>query len=73
MRKLLVVILVLLLVGVGADFAAARVFEGRAAAAIAQRLQLERPIVQVRPRPAWRSTSTACPSPVTCCSAGQGG
>jgi hypothetical protein len=49
--KLLVVLIVLLLVGVGADFAAARYFEGQAAAALAERYQLDRPIVQVRDFP----------------------
>jgi len=51
MRKLLVVLLVLVLAGVGADFAAARVFEGRVAAVIAERVDLDRPIVQVRDFP----------------------
>lgn len=51
MRKLVLVLLVLVLAGVGADFVAARVFEGRAAAAIAERVDLDRPIVQVRDFP----------------------
>jgi hypothetical protein len=51
MRKLLVLLLVLVLAGVGADFVAARVFEGRVAATIAERFDLERPIVQVRDFP----------------------
>jgi LmeA-like phospholipid-binding len=49
--KLLIAVIVLLLVGVGADFAAARYFEGQAAAALAERYQLDRPIVQVRDFP----------------------
>ena len=51
MRKLLLGLLVLVLAGVGADFAAARVFEGKVAAAIARRFDLDRPIVQVRDFP----------------------
>jgi len=51
MRKLLVLLLVLVLAGVGADFVAARVFEGRVAGAIAERVDLDRPIVQVRDFP----------------------
>jgi hypothetical protein len=51
MRRLLLVLVVLVLVGVGADFVAARVFEGKVAAAIARRVDLERPIVQVRDFP----------------------
>jgi LmeA-like phospholipid-binding len=49
--KLLIVLVVLVLAGVGADFAAARYFEDQAAAALAQRYQLDRPIVQVRDFP----------------------
>jgi hypothetical protein len=49
--KLLIVLVILLLVGVGADFAAARYFEGQAASALAERYQLDRPIVQVRDFP----------------------
>jgi hypothetical protein len=49
--KLLVILFVLILAGVGADFAAARYFEGQAAAALARRYHLERPIVQVRDFP----------------------
>lgn len=51
MRKLLVV-LVIVAVGVGADFAAARLFESRVTTALERRYQLgERPIVQVRDFP----------------------
>ena len=49
--KLLIGLVVLILAGVGADFAAARYFEGQAATALARRYQLERPIVQVRDFP----------------------
>ena len=49
--KLLIGLVVLLLAGVGADFAAARYFEGQVAATLARRYQLERPIVQVRDFP----------------------
>jgi LmeA-like phospholipid-binding len=49
--KLLIALILLLLVGVGADFAAARYFEGRAASVLAERYHLERPIVQVRDFP----------------------
>jgi hypothetical protein len=49
--KLLIALIVLLLAGVGADFAAARYFEGQAATALARRYHLERPIVQVRDFP----------------------
>lgn len=49
--KLLIVLVIVLLVGVGADFAAARYFEGQAASALAERYQLDRPIVQVRDFP----------------------
>jgi hypothetical protein len=49
--KLLIVVIVLLLIGVGADFAAARYFEDKAAATLAKRYDLDRPIVQVRDFP----------------------
>jgi hypothetical protein len=49
--KLLVALIVLILAGVGADFAAARYFENQAAAVLARRYQLDRPIVQVRDFP----------------------
>jgi LmeA-like phospholipid-binding len=49
--KLLIGLVVLLLAGVGADFAAARYFEGQVAATLARRYQLERPVVQVRDFP----------------------
>jgi LmeA-like phospholipid-binding len=49
--KILIVLIVLVLAGVGADFAAARYFEGQAASALARRYQLDRPIVQVRDFP----------------------
>jgi hypothetical protein len=49
--KLLIGLIVLLLAGVGADFAAARYFEGQVAATLARRYRLERPIVQVRDFP----------------------
>jgi hypothetical protein len=49
--KLLVALVVVLLAGVGADFAAARYFEGQAATVLARRYHLERPIVQVRDFP----------------------
>jgi hypothetical protein len=49
--KLLIVLIVLILAGVGADFAAARYFEGQAATALARRYHLEHPIVQVRDFP----------------------
>jgi hypothetical protein len=51
MRKLLVVLLILA-VGVGADFAAARVFESKVTTALERRYQLgDKPIVQVRDFP----------------------
>lgn len=51
MRKLLVVLLILA-VGVGADFAAARVFESRVTTALERNYQLgDRPVVQVRDFP----------------------
>jgi hypothetical protein len=49
--KLLIAVIVLLLVGVGADFAAARYFEDQAATTLARRYDLDRPIVQVRDFP----------------------
>jgi hypothetical protein len=49
--KLLVVLVILILAGVGADFAAARYFEDQAATALARRYHLDRPIVQVRDFP----------------------
>jgi hypothetical protein len=49
--KLLIGLVVLILAGVGADFAAARYFEGQVAATLARRYRLERPIVQVRDFP----------------------
>jgi hypothetical protein len=49
--KLLIGLVVLILVGVGADFAAARYFEGQVATTLARRYHLERPIVQVRDFP----------------------
>ena len=51
MRRLLVLLLVAA-IGVGADFAAARLFEGRVTTALERRYQLgDRPIVQVRDFP----------------------
>jgi hypothetical protein len=51
MRRLLVLLLVAA-IGVGADFAAARLFEGRVTSALERRYQLgNRPIVQVRDFP----------------------
>jgi hypothetical protein len=52
MRKLLVAAVVLVLLGAGADFAAARIFEGRVTEALRQEYDLgRRPVVQVRDVP----------------------
>jgi hypothetical protein len=52
MRKLLVAAAVLVLLGAGADFAAARIFEGRVTEALQQEYDLgRRPVVQVRDFP----------------------
>jgi hypothetical protein len=52
MRKLLVAAVVLVLLGAGADFAAARIFEGRVTEALQQEYDLgRRPVVQVRDVP----------------------
>jgi hypothetical protein len=52
MRKLLVAAVVLVLLGAGADFAAARIFEGRVTEALQQEYDLgRRPVVQVRDFP----------------------
>jgi hypothetical protein len=52
MRKLLVAVVVLLLLGAAADFAAARVFEGRVTEALQREYDLgQRPVVQVRDFP----------------------
>jgi hypothetical protein len=52
MRKLLIGLLLLAALGVGADFVAARVFEGRVASALERRYELgTRPVVQVRDFP----------------------
>ncbi|HET9559755.1 MAG TPA: DUF2993 domain-containing protein, partial [Actinomycetota bacterium] len=52
MRKLLVAVVVLLLLGAAADFAAARVFEGRVTEALQREYDLgRRPVVQVRDFP----------------------
>jgi LmeA-like phospholipid-binding len=52
MRRLLVAAVVLVLLGAGADFAAARIFEGRVTAALQQEYDLgRRPVVQVRDFP----------------------
>jgi hypothetical protein len=52
MRKLLVAVVVLLLLGAGADFAAARVFEDRVTEALQREYDLgRRPVVQVRDFP----------------------
>jgi hypothetical protein len=52
MRKLLIAVVVLLLLGAGADFAAARVFEDRVTEALQREYDLgRRPVVQVRDVP----------------------
>ena len=52
MRELLIVVVVLLLLGAGADFAAARVFEDRVTEALQREYDLgRRPVVQVRDVP----------------------
>ena len=52
MRKLLVAAVVLVLLGAGADFVAARIFEGRVTEALQQEYDLgRRPVVQVRDFP----------------------
>jgi hypothetical protein len=52
MRKLLIAVVVLLLLGAGADFAAARVFEDRVTEALQREYDLgQRPVVQVRDFP----------------------
>ncbi|HEY6590081.1 MAG TPA: DUF2993 domain-containing protein [Actinomycetota bacterium] len=52
MRRLLVAAVVLVLLGAGADFAAARIFEGRVTEALQQEYDLgRRPVVQVRDFP----------------------
>lgn len=52
MRKLLIAVVVLLLFGAGADFAAARVFEDRVTEALQREYDLgRRPVVQVRDVP----------------------
>ncbi|HEX3202989.1 MAG TPA: DUF2993 domain-containing protein, partial [Actinomycetes bacterium] len=52
MRKLLVAAVVLVLLGAGADFVAARIFEGRVTEALQQEYDLgRRPVVQVRDVP----------------------
>ncbi|HEY4792275.1 MAG TPA: DUF2993 domain-containing protein [Actinomycetes bacterium] len=52
MRKLLIAVVVLVLLGAGADFAAARIFEGRVTEALQQEYDLgRRPVVQVRDFP----------------------
>jgi hypothetical protein len=52
MRKLLVAVVVLLLLGAGADFVAARVFEDRVTEALQREYDLgQRPVVQVRDFP----------------------
>jgi hypothetical protein len=52
MRRLLVAAVVLILLGVGADFAAARIFEGRVTEALQREYDLgRRPVVQVRDVP----------------------
>ena len=52
MRRLLVAAVVLVLLGVGADFAAARIFEGRVTEALQREYDLgRRPVVQVRDVP----------------------
>jgi len=52
MRKLLIAVVVVLLLGAGADFAAARVFENRVTEALQREYDLgRRPVVQVRDVP----------------------
>jgi DUF2993 family protein len=52
MRKLLIAVLVLVLLGAGADFAAARIFEDRVTEALQREYDLgRRPVVQVRDFP----------------------
>ena len=52
MRKLLIAVLVLVLLGAGADFAAARIFEDRVTEALQREYDLgKRPVVQVRDVP----------------------
>jgi hypothetical protein len=52
MRKLLIAVALLLMLGVAADFGAARLFESRVTTALQRKYQLaERPIVQVRDFP----------------------
>ena len=52
MRKLLIVVVVLVLLGAGADFAAARIFEDRVTEALQREYDLgRRPVVQVRDVP----------------------
>jgi hypothetical protein len=52
MRKLLITVLVLVLLGAGADFAAARIFEDRVTDALQREYDLgRRPVVQVRDFP----------------------
>jgi hypothetical protein len=52
MRKLLITVVVLVLLGAGADFAAARIFEGRVTEALQREYDLgRRPVVQVRDFP----------------------
>jgi hypothetical protein len=52
MRKLLLAVVVLLILGAAADFAAARVFEDRVTEAVRREYELERrPVVQVRDFP----------------------
>jgi hypothetical protein len=52
MRKLLIAAVVLVLLGAGADFAAARIFEGRVTDALQREYDLgQRPVVQVRDVP----------------------
>jgi LmeA-like phospholipid-binding len=52
MRKLLIAVVVLVLLGAGADFAAARIFEGRVTEALQREYDLgRRPVVQVRDVP----------------------
>jgi hypothetical protein len=52
MRKLLIVVVILVLLGAGADFAAARIFEDRVTDALQREYDLgRRPVVQVRDVP----------------------
>jgi hypothetical protein len=52
MRKLLIVVVILVLLGAGADFAAARIFEDRVTDALQREYDLgRRPVVQVRDFP----------------------